>query len=308
MTIHIPVMLREVIEIFSQHLIDSPQTLIVDATLGAGGHTEAILKSFPVSRIIAIDQDEMARNAAQERLSCYGDRLRVIAENFSNIGSLSEEADWELAKGVLFDLGVSNMQLTTPERGFSYHDEGPLDMRMNCEGDFEPASSLLSKCDVKELTDIFREFGEERHAFQIARSIVRSRENGKLPETTKELTELIRSTLPAPVQRKMGTHPARRVFQALRIVVNRELEVLKDGLEGAYRICGDSAVIIVISYHSLEDRIVKRYFIKWAQDGHGIILTKRPLIPADDEIDANRSARSAKLRAFLVRKPEVLNV
>ena len=308
MTIHIPVMQREVIEIFSQHLIDSPQAFIVDATLGAGGHTELILKSLPASRIIAVDQDELARSTAQERLSSFGSRVRVIAGNFGEIGTLVGETGCGPVKGVLFDLGVSNMQLTTPERGFSYHDEGPLDMRMNCRGDFEPASDLLSRCDIRELTDIFREYGEERHAFQIARAIVRSRENGRLPETTKELTELIRNTLPAPVQRKMGTHPARRVFQALRIAVNRELDVLKEGLEGAYGICADSAVIIVISYHSLEDRIVKRCFMKWAQDGQGVILTKRPLIPADDEIDANRSARSAKLRAFFVRKQEVLNV
>ena len=301
MTTHIPVMLREVLEVYTQHLGARAQTLFVDATLGAGGHSEAILNKFPGSVLVAFDQDEQARTAARERLAVFGDRVHIVERNFSEIATLTEEPGWEGANGVLFDLGVSNMQLTTPERGFSYHDEGPLDMRMNRRGDFETAADLLARCDIRELSGIFREYGEERYAFQIARAVVRSRESGRMPETTKELTELIRNTLPAPVQRKMGTHPARRVFQALRIAVNRELDVLGDGLEGAYLISGDSAVIVVISYHSLEDRMVKRCFLKWSQEGRGMILTKRPMVPADDEIDENRSARSAKLRAFLVK-------
>jgi 16S rRNA (cytosine1402-N4)-methyltransferase len=223
----------------------------------------------------------------------------VIPGNFRELARLIEDAGWPGASGVLFDLGVSNMQLVTPERGFSYQDDGPLDMRMDKGGDLPTAASLLSWSDARELTRIFREYGEERYSYQIARSIKRALERGEKLETTGDLTALIRNTLPAPVQRKMGTHPARRVFQALRIAVNSELEALDEGLNGAVSIAGESCAIVVISYHSLEDRIVKRRFLKWAQDGLGRILTRHPLSPDDEEVESNRSSRSAKLRAFI---------
>ena len=306
-------MLREVLELFEAHAPLDENALFVDATLGAGGHAEAILARFASCVLIGFDQDEGARKIAQERLAPFANRLRIVPENFRTISrdfltDCVPELFPELfadsrtgARGVLFDLGVSNMQLTTPDRGFSFQDDGPLDMRMNADGDIS-AMDLLAEMDLREMTGIFRDFGEERYAYQIAKGIVRARERGELPETTAGLVALIREVLPAPVQRKMGTHPARRVFQALRIAVNAELDVLNEGLRGALDICADAGVIVVISYHSLEDRIVKGTFRKWAGEGLGRILTKKPLLPEEREVEDNRSARSAKLRAFLVEK------
>lgn len=303
MSIHIPVMMSQVMDIHAEHLSGRPDLLFVDATLGAGGHAYEVLRKYPDCRLIGFDQDLDARMLAAERLAEFGERVCVVSENFRMIEQSFSEHAWQKADGILFDLGVSNMQLTTPERGFSYQDEGPLDMRMDRGENVLSAEDIVNKSDIKELSRIFREYGEERYAFQIAKAIVRFRDKGGKLSTTNDLTALIRSALPAPVQRKMGTHPARRVFQALRIAVNAELDVLTEGLEGAYAVSGDEAVIIVISYHSLEDRIVKRCFLRWAEGERGKILTRRPLIPTDEEIEDNRSSRSAKLRAFIVKKP-----
>ena len=308
MTLHVPVMLDEVLALFSEHLAagqGGQYPTFVDATLGAGGHAYAILEKFENSCLIGFDQDDRARGIAKERLSPFSGRVRILPQNFSRIGELAdsdENGGWRGADGVLFDLGVSSMQLATPERGFSYQDDGPLDMRMDRQGGALSAKELLARFDVRELSRIFRDFGEERHAFQIAKAIVRSRERGERMEQTSDLVALIRRTLPAPVQRKMGTHPARRVFQALRIEVNGELEVLREGLEGAGKVCRDGGVIVVISYHSLEDRIVKRAFMEWSKRGDGNVLTRRPLLPGEDEIERNRSSRSAKLRAFVISR------
>ncbi|MDR1884745.1 MAG: 16S rRNA (cytosine(1402)-N(4))-methyltransferase RsmH [Synergistaceae bacterium] len=291
-------MLGEVLGILREHVGEDSEAVFVDATLGAGGHARAMLEAFPRSRLIGFDQDSSARDAASESIFPYIDRVRMEGRNFREMYLLGDEEGWPGADGILFDLGVSGMQLSTPERGFSYQEDGPLDMRMDPGGEAEPASSLLGRYDARELTVIFREYGEERYAFQIARSIVRFRERGGRLETTGDLTRLIRATLPSPVQRRMGTHPARRVFQALRIAVNSELDMLVEGLEGARRIAGEGGVVVVISYHSLEDRIVKRTFLRWGQEGSGRALTRRPLTPSDAEVERNRSSRSAKLRAF----------
>jgi 16S rRNA (cytosine1402-N4)-methyltransferase len=162
------------------------------------------------------------------------------------------------------------------------------------------ARDLIEGSDIKELTRIFRDFGEERHAFPIAKAIVRARERGEKLESTSDLVALIRKTLPAPVQRKMGTHPARRIFQGLRIAVNGELDVLTEGLEGARKISRPGGIIVVISYHSLEDRIVKRTFLDWSKREVGQILIRRPVTPGEEEMERNRSSRSAKLRAFII--------
>lgn len=297
-------MAAEVMDLFCAHLDADAPLLFLDATLGAGGHAKAILSHFTRSRLIGFDQDEQAREIARQQLAAFGDRVVVVPENFSEISgagmiNIRLEKEYRGIDGTLFDLGVSNMQLTTPERGFSYQESGPLDMRMDPHGDAPSALELLETLELRELTRIFREYGEERFAYQIAKAIVRTRERSKLPETTEEFTALIRQTLPAPVQRKMGGHPARRVFQALRIAVNRELDVLREGLQGALREAAPGAVIVVISYHSLEDRIVKRSFLKWADEDRGRILTRRPILPGDSEIESNRSSRSAKLRAFI---------
>jgi 16S rRNA (cytosine1402-N4)-methyltransferase len=291
-------MLRETLEIMGGRLPDGSPAVFVDATLGAGGHASALLERFPESSLVGLDQDEMARSIAEERLSPYEKRARVRGWNFRDISLLGGEPGWSGADGVLFDLGVSNMQLATPERGFSFQEDGPLDMRMDKSADIKTAAEILESGDARELAAVFREYGEERYAFQIARAIVWRRERGGRIETTSDLTNLIRATLPAPVQRKMGTHPARRVFQALRIAVNSELEALSEGLEGAIEITRSGGVIVVISYHSLEDRIVKRTFLGWAQGKRGRILTRRPMTPSGEETGENRSSRSAKLRAF----------
>jgi 16S rRNA (cytosine1402-N4)-methyltransferase len=303
MKTHIPVMTKEVLEIFGVRAGAVSSALFVDATLGAGGHASEILEKFPDCRLIGFDQDEQARAIASEKLSRYGGRVRIIPGNFRGMSALAEEKGWPGADGILFDLGVSNMQLVTPERGFSFQDDGPLDMRMDRSGDFPPASRFLAELGVGDLARIFREYGEERYAYQIAKAIVRARERGTKIETTGDLTELIRGTLPSPVQRKMGTHPARRVFQALRIAVNSELDVLDEALEAAISIAGDGCAIIVISYHSLEDRMIKRRFIKWVQEEAGRVIAKRPVTPGEDEIESNRSSRSAKLRGFVKGTP-----
>ncbi len=301
MNLHIPVMLPQILGIYREHVKREGAALFVDATLGAGGHAAGVLGAFPNAGLVGFDQDEQARELASERLAEFGDRTRIVADNFSEMEQLLDDPKWPGADGILFDLGVSNMQLTTPERGFSYQDPGPLDMRMDQSAGLS-AADLLRECDVRELTRIFREYGEERYAFQIARGIVRAREQGRDPKSTADLAALIREILPAPVQRKMGTHPARRVFQALRIAVNEEMDVLDRGLDAAFDVAGDGGVILVISYHSLEDRMVKRRFLRWAGEERGQVVVKRPLVPSEEEVEANRSARSAKLRVFRVRK------
>lgn len=301
MSIHIPVMLPEILAIYREYIEPDSAALFVDATLGAGGHAAGVLASFPRATLVGFDQDEQARSLAKERLAEFGDHVRIVADNFSEMRQLLDDTNWPGANGVLFDLGVSNMQLTTPERGFSYQDAGPLDMRMDRDSEGPTAMDLLKRSDVRELTRIFREYGEERYAFQIARGIVRARERDDLPETTAGLTALIRDILPAPVQRKMGAHPARRVFQALRIAVNAEMDVLDRGLDAALEVLKDGGVVLVVSYHSLEDRMVKRRFLKWAAEERGDVVVRRPLVPSDEEIESNRSARSAKLRVFRAR-------
>lgn len=304
MSVHIPVMLSQVLDIYREYLDHDSEIVFVDATLGAGGHAAGVLASFPRASLIGFDQDEQARALAKDRLGEYGNRVRIVGENFRELRQLPENSNWQGADGILFDLGVSNMQLTTAERGFSYHDEGPLDMRMDRLSGGLTAEDLINRNDVRELTRIFREYGEERYAFQIARGIVRARECGRVPQSTVELTALIREILPAPVQRKMGTHPARRVFQALRIAVNGEMGALDEGLDAALEIARDKGVILVISYHSLEDRMVKKRFLKWVGEERGSVIVRRPLLPGEEEVESNRSARSAKLRAFRVHNPD----
>ncbi|MBQ7193797.1 MAG: 16S rRNA (cytosine(1402)-N(4))-methyltransferase RsmH, partial [Synergistaceae bacterium] len=194
-------------------------------------------------------------------------------------------------------LGVSNMQLTLPERGFSFGTDGPLDMRMNPDDDSLPtAAEILRDLSVDELSEVFRVYGEERYAKLIASAIKRRRSP---VTTTTELVDLIRDTLPKPVQRKMGTHPARRIFQALRIYVNNETGELESLLK-TLPIVSQNSLVIFVSYHSIEDRLVKHSFRQWQADGKGKILTRHPLVPSENEIERNYKARSAKLRAFFL--------
>jgi 16S rRNA (cytosine1402-N4)-methyltransferase len=298
-------MLPEVIDILERTAAGGGEAFFLDATLGGGGHSEAILERFGNLKVVGLDRDAMARELASERLARFGDRALIVGANFGELEDRAADM-LELAggpfAGVLFDLGVSNMQLTAPERGFSFQEDGPLDMRMNRDEDVPSAADILRDSDAHELARIFRDYGEERHAFRIAAAIERSKRDGKLPATTGELAGLIRRTLPAPVQRKMGGHPARKIFLSLRVAANSELDVIPPGLRGARKITRDGGVIVVISYHSLEDRIVKRTFREWADKGMGSLPVRRPMTPSEEEVGNNRKSRSAKLRSFIVGK------
>ncbi|GHV45802.1 ribosomal RNA small subunit methyltransferase H [Synergistales bacterium] len=301
---HEPVMLSQVIDLLLTASCVSAGKYVVDCTLGLGGYSEKILESMPDVNVCAIDRDGSAIQIAKNRLARYEDRFEALHLNFGDIEKvLSEKFSDEHGcadriRAFVFDLGVSNMQLTEAERGFSFGNDGPLDMRMNQTGDDLTASDVLSTLSERELSEIFWVYGEERFSRRLAAKIVEDREQGLCPRTTGELVALVRDVLPAPVQRKMGTNPARRLFQALRIYVNNELGELDAGLEATKKLAAHGTVVVVVSYHSLEDRIVKHTFRSWGKEERGVILTKHPLLPDNTEIEKNFKARSAKLRAF----------
>jgi 16S rRNA (cytosine1402-N4)-methyltransferase len=258
---------------------------VVDMTVGSGGHAAALLEAG-VSRLVGVDRDPDALALARERLSAFGDRVRLVGARFSEI---DEDVVGTPADGVLFDLGVSSMQLDRPERGFGYRVDGPLDMRMG-EGSGAAAPSaadLVNGLPERDLADLIYRFGEERRSRRIAAAIVRRRPI----RTTDQLTGIIVS---AVGKRPGGPHPARRTFQALRIAVNRELEELTAALPPAAGLLGPGGRVVVISYHSLEDRIAKRAF---RDDDRLDVLTKKPLVASAAERAGNPRSRSAKLRA-----------
>ena len=258
---------------------------VVDMTVGSGGHAAALLAAG-VSRLVGVDRDPEALQIASHRLSPFGDRVRLVGARFSEV---DEDVVGGSADGVLFDLGVSSMQLDRPERGFGYRVDGPLDMRMGeGSGTAGPsAADLVNDLPERDLADLIYRFGEEPRSRRIAAAIVRRRPI----RTTDELTGIIVS---AVGKRPGGPHPARRTFQALRIAVNRELEELTAALPPAAGLLGPGGRVVVISYHSLEDRIVKRAF---RDDDRLDVLTKKPLVASAAERARNPRARSAKLRA-----------
>jgi 16S rRNA (cytosine1402-N4)-methyltransferase len=257
---------------------------VADMTVGTGGHAEALLEAG-VGSVIGFDRDEEALRIARERLARYGDRFTAVHRRFSQVGEA--EATGPL-QGVLFDLGVSSMQLDEPARGFGYRVDGPLDMRMG--GSDVTAADLVNDLPEQELADLLFEFGQEHRSRRIARAIVRNRERARI-ETTDQLAGVVVGALG---QRPGGPHPARRAFQALRIAVNRELEELSASLPRAAGLLGPGGRVVVLSYHSLEDGIVKRAF---RDDDRLRVLTKKPLTPSEEETARNPRARSAKLRA-----------
>ena len=286
-------MINEVINFLRGYNESQALKIIIDGTLGAGGYSLAMLENFPACKVIGIDRDQNAIEIASKRLAKFKGRFEIIHNNFSGINNILSGLDNEIGAFV-FDLGVSNMQLTDNERGFSFMNDGPLDMRMNPENDLT-ASDVLFNLEAAELEKIFRAYGEERYSKIIARAI---KKYNKRIETTGELVNIIRDCLPQPVQRKMGTHPARRVFQALRIYVNNEDGELNNMLENLPVLVKNNALVIIVSYHSLEDRIVKNTFRKWQAMDVGKILTRHPVRPSEDEVSRNYKARSAKLRVF----------
>lgn len=282
--------------------------IYVDGTLGGGGHSEAILSRLKNGLLIGIDQDDRAIAAAGERLHPGKNRLFLVRDNFVHIDEILKEQGIEKVDGFLFDLGVSSPQLDEEERGFRYQEEAPLDMRMDRRQSLT-AYEVVNEWPEEELTRIIREYGEERFARSIARRIGERRKTAPIA-TTRELVEVIKEAIPAPA-RRTGPHPAKRTFQAIRIAVNRELEVLGRVLHLAVGRLKPGGRIAVISFHSLEDRIVKETFQEYAQGctcppdfpvcvcGKTPLLkiiTKKPIIPTAEEIERNPRSRSAKLR------------
>ena len=276
---HEPVMTAQVVEFLAG------RRTVVDMTLGSGGHAAALLEAG-VSRLVGVDRDPEALALAGERLSAFGERVRLVAARFSEV---DEDVVGGPADGVLFDLGVSSMQLDRPDRGFGYRVDGPLDMRMG-EGSGEAgpsAADLVNGLPERDLADLIYRLGEEPRSRRVAAAIVRHRP----VRTTDQLTGIVVS---AVGKRPGGPHPARRTFQALRIAVNRELEELTAALPPAAGLLGPGGRVVVISYHSLEDRIVKHAF---RDDDRLDVLTKKPLVASAAERAGNPRSRSAKLRA-----------
>jgi 16S rRNA (cytosine1402-N4)-methyltransferase len=301
---HQPVMLDRCVEL----LRPSSTRVFIDATLGLGGHAEALLAaSEPDGRVIGLDRDPAALALASERLARFGDRLVAVAASFADLGRVAEELGLDAVDGVLYDLGVSSLQLDEPERGFSYRHDAPLDMRMDTGGG-PTAADVVNTYPRAELARVLRAYGEERFAGRIARFVDEARRRAPV-RTTGELVDLIKAAVPAAARRS-GPHPARRTFQALRIEVNGELAALEASLPQAIDLLAPAGRVVVLSYHSLEDRIVKRTFAEAAGRAPAVagpplpaaparlrLLTRRPETPDAAEIAANPRAESAKLRA-----------
>ena len=305
---HVPVMLDEVLA----ELDPRPGEVVCDCTLGGAGHSvELARRVAPDGLSLGIDQDEMALEAASRRLASEVPEadVRLLRGNFGDLDELLVEAEVPGVDCFLFDLGVSSPQLDIPERGFSYHEDAPLDMRMNSGNNTLTAAEVVNTYNEADLTRILRVYGDERFASRIARRIVERRAKEPI-ETTLQLVEVIKGAIPAAA-RRTGGHPARRAFQALRIEVNHELDVLDRGLRAAVRWASPGGRICVISYHSLEDRIVKHVFSELSQGctcppdlpvcvcGHVPALrvrTRKPLVASDEEVAANPRSRSALMR------------
>lgn len=283
---HIPVLLNEVI----QYLDPKPGGRFIDATLGAGGHTRAILeRTAPDGKVLALDQDETALAKAQEMLASFGSRVLMVHANFKDIALIAAGHGFLEADGVLADIGVSSMMVDDPSRGFSFMREGPLDMRMDRNQELT-AAGVVNTYGEKEIADILYTFGEERRSRAIARSIVRSR---PLYVTT-DLTRAVERVMGSP--RYGRIHPATRTFQALRIFVNDELKSLETFLDSSMTVVRSGGRLVVVTFHSLEDRIVKQRLRMPAAPGR--VLTKKVVTAAEQEVRINPRARSAKLRAW----------
>jgi 16S rRNA (cytosine1402-N4)-methyltransferase len=303
---HRPVLLRETIELLGA----ARGGLFVDGTLGLGGHSEAILEASLDARVVGIDRDREALELARKRLERFGPRFRGIHANFRDIARVLEEAGERDVRGVLVDLGVSSLQFDAGHRGFSFRQDAPLDMRMDAAGEEETAAELLAHLSEEEIARIIFEYGEERRSRRIARWIVEKRERGEPIETTKQLADLVARAV--GYRKTDKVHPATRTFQALRIAVNRELEGLGEFVEEAIDLLEPDGRFVAISFHSLEDRIMKQTLRRMAGQCEcdprapvcscGArraveILTRRPIVAGEDEVSANPRARSAKLRA-----------
>lgn len=302
---HISVLLNESI----QQLNIKKNGVYVDCTLGGGGHSSEILKRIPNGHLYAFDQDSFAINTADEKLKKIASNYTLINENFVNIKVALEEENVYGVDGILYDLGVSSFQLDIPERGFSYRFDGPLDMRMDQTAELD-AYTVVNTYDEKSLVRILFEYGEEKFARLIARKIVSEREKRPI-ETTLELVEIIKKALPASALRN-SSHPAKQTFQAIRIEVNHELDILKKALEDGLSLLNKNGRMVVITFHSLEDRIVKKLFkekttlqlpkdLPYIPEGYEIefkLINSKVILPSESEISNNLRSHSAKMRVI----------
>ncbi len=302
---HISVLLNESI----QQLNTKKNGVYVDCTLGGGGHSSEILKRIPNGHLYAFDQDSFAINTADEKLKKIASNYTLINENFVNIKVALEEENVYGVDGILYDLGVSSFQLDIPERGFSYRFDGPLDMRMDQTAELD-AYTVVNTYDEKSLVKILFEYGEEKFARLIARKIVSEREKKPI-ETTLELVEIIKKALPASALRN-SSHPAKQTFQAIRIEVNHELDILKKALEDGLSLLNKNGRMVVITFHSLEDRIVKKLFkekttlqlpkdLPYIPEGYEIefkLINSKVILPSESEISNNLRSHSAKMRVI----------
>jgi len=300
---HLPVLLTETVE----RLQPRPGGVYVDGTLGSGGHAEAILKAMAGQGLfIGIDRDPEALARAGAKLAPFGEGVRLVHANFAEMAEVVREAGATQVDGIVMDLGISSNQIGTPERGFSFQDDGPLDMRMDTTKPVT-AETLVAELSESELSDCFRELGEERRARRVAKGIVRAREEAPI-RTTGRLAEIVAKAVGG---RRGRIHPATRVFQALRMRVNEELESLKEGLEAGIELLAPGGRMAVISFHSIEDRIVKHCFVDHAgrmvslaaggeawegREPRMRRITRKPVMASEVELAENPRARSAKLR------------
>lgn len=298
---HLPVLLRETI----QGLAVKPDGVYVDGTAGGGGHSEAIARELAAGKLISIDQDPDAVETVTQRLAAYG-CVTVCRANFSQMAEVVRGLGIGSVDGVLMDIGVSSHQLDTPERGFSYHSDAPLDMRMSQEG--PSAKDLVNTLSWQELARIFSQYGEERFSKRIAQNIEAAREQAPI-ETTFQLAEIVKNAYPAAARR--DGHPARKAFQALRIAVNGELDRLSEGLDAAFSLLKPGGRLAVITFHSLEDRMVKQRMASWCQGctcppdfpvcvcgktPSAKLVNRKPIEASKTELEQNPRSRSAKLR------------
>lgn len=304
---HTSVLLEETIA----NLRIKPDGTYVDGTLGGAGHAREVCRRLSATgRFIGIDQDEAAIAAAGERLREFGERVTIIRSNYCEMVPRLQEIGIQSVDGIMLDLGVSSYQLDNAERGFTYREDAPLDMRMDQRSALS-AYEVVNGYSEEQLFRILRDYGEERFAGKIARNICTARKNEPI-RTTGELTEIIKRSIPARI-RATGGHPAKRSFQAIRIEVNQELKVLEESLDGMIDLLNDGGRICVITFHSLEDRIVKNIFRKnehpctcppefpvcvCGKKSRGTVITRKPVLPSEEEMAANPRSKSAKLRVF----------
>ncbi len=304
---HYSVLLNEAIE----YLNINPNGIYVDCTLGGGGHSSEILKRLKDGHLYSFDQDDYAIERATDRLSKISNSFTIIKSNFKDIKTALQNYGVDHIDGVLYDLGVSSFQLDIPERGFSYRYDAPLDMRMD-QGKPLTAEIVVNEYSFQELFTIFQRYGEEPFAKQIARKIEEVRKTKRI-QTTFELVDVIKSALPQKVLNKKG-HPAKQVFQALRIAVNDELRVFEDSLYQAFDLLNKDGYIVVITFHSLEDRLCKVIFKEKStvdipkgvpmaniEEAPFELVTKHPIVPSDEELEYNNRAHSAKMRVIRKR-------